>query len=86
MPTDSPVDVRVKKVLIDHLGVDDAQVVTDASICDDLGGDSLDVVEILMAVEEEFHVEIADDETEDVETVGDWIKLVERKLAEKAGA
>ncbi|MGX7894989.1 acyl carrier protein [Tsuneonella sp. HG222] len=68
---------RVKKIVVEHLGVEDDKVVPDASFIDDLGADSLDIVELVMAFEEEFGVEIPDDAAEKINTVGDAIKYIE---------
>lgn len=63
------VQERVKKVIVDQLGVDEEQVKPEASFVDDLGADSLDVVELVMALEEEFDAEIPDEEAEGLKTV-----------------
>ena len=68
---------RVKKIVIEHLGVEDGQVKPEAKLIDDLGADSLDTVELVMAFEEEFGVEIPDDAAEKIQTVGDAIKFIE---------
>ena len=68
---------RVKKIVVEHLGVDEAKVTSDASFIDDLGADSLDIVELVMAFEEEFGVEIPDDAAEKITTVGDATKYIE---------
>ena len=68
---------RVKKIVVEHLGVEEDKVVPDASFIDDLGADSLDSVELVMAFEEEFGVEIPDDAAEKINTVGDAIKYIE---------
>ncbi|TWT10210.1 acyl carrier protein [Reyranella sp. CPCC 100927] len=73
----SDVADRVKKIVIEHLGVEDAQVKAEAKFIDDLGADSLDTVELVMAFEEEFGVEIPDDAAEKIQTVGDAIKFIE---------
>ena len=70
---------RVKKIVADHLGIDDAKVTEEASFIDDLGADSLDTVELVMAFEEEFGSEISDSEAEKILTVGDAIKFIENK-------
>jgi len=75
--TMSDVAERVKKVVIEHLGVDDDKVTDGASFIDDLGADSLDTVELVMAFEEEFNVEIPDDSAEKILTVQDAISFVE---------
>lgn len=68
---------RVKKIVVEHLGVDADKVVEGASFIDDLGADSLDIVELVMAFEEEFSVEIPDDAAEKITTVGDATKFIE---------
>ena len=70
---------RVKKIVTDHLGVDETKVTEEASFIDDLGADSLDTVELVMAFEEEFGSEISDSEAEKILTVGDAIKFIENK-------
>ena len=77
----SDVAERVKKIVIDHLGVDAEKVSEKASFIDDLGADSLDTVELVMAFEEEFNVEIPDDAAETIVTVGDAIKFLEKNTA-----
>ncbi|GAB5463565.1 acyl carrier protein (ACP) [Hoeflea sp. EC-HK425] len=67
---------RVKKIVIEHLGVDAEKVTESASFIDDLGADSLDTVELVMAFEEEFGVEIPDDAADTILTVGDAIKYI----------
>jgi len=73
------VGAKVKKIVADHLGVDESKVVDEASFIDDLGADSLDTVELVMAFEEEFGSEISDSEAEKILTVGDAIKFIESK-------
>ena len=73
----SDVADRVKKIVVEHLGVDEDKVVEGASFIDDLGADSLDTVELVMAFEEEFGVEIPDDAAETIQTVGDACKFIE---------
>ena len=68
---------RVKKIVVEHLGVEEDKVTPDASFIDDLGADSLDIVELVMAFEEEFGVEIPDDAAEKITTVGDANKYIE---------
>lgn len=72
---------RVKKIVIEHLGVDADKVTIEASFIDDLGADSLDTVELVMAFEEEFGVEIPDDAAETILTVGDAVKFLESATA-----
>ena len=67
---------RVKKIVVEHLGVEADKVTEDASFIDDLGADSLDIVELVMAMEEEFEVEIPDEEAENIKTVGDAINYI----------
>lgn len=73
----STVAERVKKIVVEHLGVDEAKVQTSASFIDDLGADSLDTVELVMAFEEEFNIEIPDDAAEKIQTVGDAVSFIE---------
>jgi acyl carrier protein len=69
---------RVKKIVIEHLGVEDAKVTAAASFIDDLGADSLDTVELVMAFEEEFGIEIPDDAAEKILTVQDAVDFIEQ--------
>jgi acyl carrier protein len=68
---------RVKKIVVEHLGVDDGKVTESASFIDDLGADSLDTVELVMAFEEEFGCEIPDDAAEKIVTVKDAIDFIQ---------
>ena len=70
---------KVKKIVVEHLGVEADKVVENASFIDDLGADSLDTVELVMAFEEEFGVEIPDDAAETITTVQDAIKFIEEQ-------
>ena len=70
---------KVKKIVADHLGIDEAKVNEDSSFIDDLGADSLDTVELVMAFEEEFGSEISDSDAEKILTVGDAVKFIENK-------
>ncbi len=70
---------RVKKIVIEHLDVEDAKVTESASFIDDLGADSLDNVELVMAFEEEFDIEIPDDAAEHIQKVGDAVKFISEK-------
>jgi acyl carrier protein len=79
--TMSDVADRVKKIVVEHLGVEADKVVDNANFIDDLGADSLDTVELVMAFEEEFNVEIPDDAAETIVTVGDAIKFLEKNAA-----
>jgi acyl carrier protein len=78
----SDVANRVKKIIIERLNVDEAKVTDKASFMDDLGADSLDTVELVMAFEDEFGVEISDDVAEKIKTVGDAVKLLEENTKE----
>jgi acyl carrier protein len=69
---------QVKKIIVEQLGVDEDEVTPDASFVDDLGADSLDTVELVMAFEEEFGCEIPDDAAETILTVGDAVKFLEK--------
>lgn len=73
----SEVGDKIKKIIVDHLGVDAEKVTDEASFIDDLGADSLDTVELVMAFEEEFGAEISDSEAEKILTVGDAVKFIE---------
>ena len=72
---------RVKKIVVEHLGVEADKVTEEASFIDDLGADSLDIVELVMAFEEEFGVEIPDDAAEKISTVRDAIDYIEANKA-----
>ncbi|HEX5183894.1 MAG TPA: acyl carrier protein [Allosphingosinicella sp.] len=72
---------RVKKIVVEHLGVEESKVTEDASFIDDLGADSLDIVELVMAFEEEFGVEIPDDAAEKITTVRDAIDYIDANKA-----
>jgi len=73
----SDVADRVKKIVLEHLGVEESKVVENASFIDDLGADSLDTVELVMAFEEEFGCEIPDEEAEKILTIKDAINFIE---------
>ena len=77
----SDIAERVKKIVVEHLGVDADKVTEKASFIDDLGADSLDTVELVMAFEEEFGVEIPDDAAETILTVGDAVTFLEKNTA-----
>ena len=72
---------RVKKIVVDHLNVDAAKVTDTASFIEDLGADSLDTVELVMAFEEEFGIEIPDDAAEKIVTVGDAVSFISEHQA-----
>jgi len=77
------IDAKVKQIIVDQLGVDANEVTETASFVDDLGADSLDTVELVMAFEEEFDVEIPDEEAEKLQTVGQALEYLKVKLAAK---
>ena len=72
---------QVKKIVVEHLGVEEDKVTPEARFVEDLGADSLDTVELVMAFEEEFGVEIPDDAAEKIQTVGDAINFIEANAA-----
>ena len=74
------VEDRVTNIIVNHLNVSQEQVVPEASFVDDLGADSLDIVELVMAMEEEFDVEIPDEDAEKIQTIGDAISYLKEKL------
>ena len=75
----SEVSNQVKQIVVDHLGIDESKVNPESKFIDDLGADSLDTVELVMAFEEEFGSEISDSEAEKILTVGDAVKFIEGK-------
>lgn len=76
------VELKVKEIIVEQLGVNEDEVVPEASFIDDLGADSLDTVELVMAFEEEFGIEIPDEDAEKIKTVGEAIKYIEEKQSE----
>ena len=72
---------KVKKIIVEQLGVDESEVTPEASITDDLGADSLDQVELVMAFETEFNIDIPDEEAEKIKTVGDAVKRIDETAA-----
>lgn len=68
---------KVKKMTVEQLGVNESEVVPEAKFIDDLGADSLDIVELVMALEDEYGIEIPDEDAEKIETVGDAIRYIE---------
>lgn len=72
---------RVKKVILDKLKVDDEEVIGDASFADDLGADSLDLVDLVMGFEEEFDIEIPDEDTAEIKTVQQTVNYIDRKMS-----
>jgi acyl carrier protein len=79
----SAVIEKVKKMIVDQLGVSESEVFPEAKFIDDLGADSLDIVELIMALEDEYSIEIPDEDAEKMETVGDAIRYIEGRLAGK---
>lgn len=78
------VEEKVKKIIVEQLGVNPEEVTPEASFIEDLGADSLDTVELVMAFEEEFDAEIPDEEAEKLKTVGDTIRYIEEKQKTKS--
>lgn len=78
------IEERVHAIIVEQLGVDEKEVTETASFIDDLGADSLDTVELVMAFEEEFDIEIPDEEAEDITTVSDAVRYIREKTAEKS--
>jgi acyl carrier protein len=78
------VEQKVKQIIVEQLGVDESQVDNNASFVDDLGADSLDIVELVMAFEEAFELEIPDEDAEKITTVKDAIEYIENKTAKKS--
>ncbi len=76
------VEAKVKEIIIDKLGVEDSQITPEASFTNDLGADSLDIVELVMGFESEFDISIPDDDAEKISTVGDAVKYLKEKVAD----
>lgn len=74
------IEAKVKEIIVEQLGVDEGQVNPEASFIDDLGADSLDTVELVMAFEEKFDIEIPDEDAEKMRTVGDAIEYLKEKI------
>ena len=75
------IEDKVKSIIVDQLGISEDEVKPEASFIDDLGADSLDIVELVMAMEEYFEIEIPDEEAENIKTVGDAIKYINEHKA-----
>jgi len=75
----SDIEEQVKKIIVDHLGIDESKVISGAKFIDDLGADSLDTVELVMAFEEKFGIEIPDDAAETIQTVQNAIDYIQSK-------
>lgn len=76
------VEAKVKEIIIDKLGVEESQITPEASFTNDLGADSLDIVELVMGFESEFDISIPDDDAEKITTVGDATKYLKEKVAD----
>jgi len=68
---------KVKSIIADQLGIDEEEITTESSFIEDLGADSLDIVELIMSLEEEFEIEIPDEEAEKIRTVGEAVKYIQ---------
>jgi acyl carrier protein len=77
------VEEKVKEIIVEQLGVDPAQVTPEASFVNDLGADSLDTVELVMALEEEFNLEIPDEEAEKISTVGQAVEYIKKNTSKE---
>jgi acyl carrier protein len=73
---------RIAQIIVDQLGVSKQEITPEASFIDDLGADSLDIVELVMAMEEEFDIEIPDNEAEKIQTIGDALSYVSERVKE----
>jgi acyl carrier protein len=80
---DKSIEEKVKDIIVEQLGVNPEQVTPQASFIEDLGADSLDIVELVMAFEEEFSVEVPDEDAEKLQTVGDVIKYIEERAKQQ---
>ncbi len=76
------IEKRVKEIIVEQLGVNESEVTSEAKFVDDLGADSLDLVELVMALEEEYNIEISDEEAEKILTVGDAIEYIQTHVAQ----
>ena len=74
-------DKRVKEIIVEQLGVNESEVKPEAKFVDDLGADSLDLVELVMALEEEYNMEITDEDAEKIQTVGDAIEYIKSHMS-----
>ena len=75
-------DKRVKEIIVEQLGVNESEVKPEAKFVDDLGADSLDLVELVMALEEEYNMEITDEDAEKIQTVGDAIEYIKSHMSQ----
>ncbi len=76
------IEKRVKEIIVEQLGVNESEVTPEAKFVDDLGADSLDLVELVMALEEEYNMEISDEDAEKILTVGDAIEYIQTHVAQ----
>ena len=76
------IEKRVKEIIVEQLGVNESEVTPEAKFVDDLGADSLDLVELVMALEEEYNMEISDEDAEKILTVGDAIEYIQARAAQ----
>ena len=74
---------RIKKIIAEHLDIEETKIIPDASLTDDLGADSFDTVELIMALEEQFEIEISDEEAQDILTVKHAVDFINKKIAKK---
>ena len=82
--TKDEIRAKIKKIVVENLGVSEDQVTDDAQFSQDLGADALDQVELVMSLEEEFGAEIRDEDADSLNTVGDAINYIEKRIADKA--
>ena len=86
MAEEKSIEEKVKDIIVEQLGVNPEQVTPQASFIEDLGADSLDIVELVMAFEEEFSVEVPDEDAEKLQTVGDVINYIKERAKQQGGS